>query len=75
MNGLNDERDILINGKLFQGIGVIYISEIKNWDKIINELHWTNVILTDSELPIAAKHFLFAFETADLFIKFRVFFN
>ena len=32
MNGLNDAKDILINGKLFQGIGVIYISEIENWD-------------------------------------------
>ena len=29
-NGLNDAKDILINGKLFQGIGVIYISEIEN---------------------------------------------
>ena len=32
-NGLNDAKDILINGKIFQGIGVIYISEIENWDK------------------------------------------
>ena len=29
-NGLNDAKDILINGKIFQGIGVIYISEIEN---------------------------------------------
>ena len=65
-NGLNDADDILINGKLFQGIGVIYILEIKNWDKIRNKSHWTNVILTDSELPTAAKHFSFAFETANL---------
>ena len=33
-NGLNDATDILINSKLFQGIGVIYISDIENWDKI-----------------------------------------
>ena len=26
----------------------------------------TNVILTDSEFPIAAKHFAFAFETKDV---------
>ena len=65
-NGLNDAKDILINGKVFQGIGVIYISEIENWDKIKNKSHWTNVILTDSAFPIAAKHFAFAFETADL---------
>ena len=65
-NRLSDAKDILIKGKLFQGIGIIYISEIENWDKIKNESHWTNVILTDSELPIAAKHIPFAFETADL---------
>ena len=29
-NGLNDAKDILINRKIFQGIGVIYISEIEN---------------------------------------------
>ena len=28
--GLNDAKDILINSKLFQGIGVISISEIEN---------------------------------------------
>ena len=33
-NGLNDAKEILINGKLFQGIGVIYIPVIENWDKI-----------------------------------------
>ena len=38
-NGLNDAKDILINGKLFQGIGIVYISEIENWDKIKKESH------------------------------------
>ena len=40
-NGLNDTKDILINGKLFQGIRIIYISEIENWDKI-KKSHWTS---------------------------------
>ena len=65
-NGLNDAKDILINGKIFQGIGVIYISEIESWNKIKSESHWTNVVLTDSKFPIAAKHFAFGFETTDL---------
>ena len=65
-NGLNDAKHILINGKLFQGIGTIYISEIENWDKIKNKSHWTNVILTDTAFPIVAKHFAFAFEARDL---------
>ena len=64
-NGLNDAKEILINGKIFQGIGVIYISEIENWDKIKNESHWTNLILTDTIYPVAVKHFAFGFETTD----------
>ena len=31
-----------------------------------HESHWTNIILTDSTYPIAAKHFSFGFETTDL---------
>ena len=54
---------MLINGKPFQGIGAIYISETENWDEIKNKSHWINVKLTDSLIPIAAKHFAFAFET------------
>ena len=65
-NGLNDAKDKIINGKQFQGIGIIHISEIENWDKIKNKSYWTNVILTDSAFPVAAKHFAFAFETSDL---------
>ena len=65
-NGLNNAKDILINSKIFQGIGIIYISEIGNWNKINNELHWTNVILTDTAFRIAAKRFAFGFETTDL---------
>ena len=65
-NGLNNAKDILINSKIFQGIGVIYISEIENWNKIKNESHWINIILTDSAFPISEKHFAFGFETTDL---------
>ena len=56
----------MINAKIFQGVGVIYISGIENWDKIKSKSHWTNVILTHSAHPIAAKHFAFGFETTDL---------
>ena len=65
-NDLNDAKEILINNKIFQGIGIIYISEIENLDKIKNESHQTNVILTDTIYPAAAKHFAFGFETTDL---------
>ena len=64
--GLNDAKEILINGKLFQGIGVVYFSEKKGWKLIKKTSHWTNAVLTDSKYPIAAKHFGFEFETTDL---------
>ena len=65
-NGLNDAKDVLINDKIFQGIGVIYISEIEYWNKIKSKSHWTNVVLTDSKFAIVAKYFAFGFETTDL---------
>ena len=64
-NELIDATHMLINRKLFQEIGTIYISEKENWDKIKNKSHWLNVKLTDSLIPIAAKHFAFGFETQD----------
>ena len=65
-NGLNDAKDIVINGKTYQAIEEINISEIEYWDKIKDKSHWTKVVLTDSEYPLIAKHFSFAFETTDL---------
>ena len=65
-NGLNDAKEILINGKLVQGIGVIFTSEIEDWKNIKKTSDWVNVVLTDSQYPIEAKHFAFAFETTDL---------
>ena len=65
-NGLNDAKEILINGILFQGIGVIYTSEIDGCKNIKKTSHWSNVVLTDSKYPIAARHLAFGFETTDL---------
>ena len=47
-------------------LGVIYTSEIKNWQYILGSSLWTNVTLTDSALPIAAKHFAFGFESHNI---------
>ena len=54
-NGLNDAKELLINGKSFQGIGVIFTSEIDGWKDIKKNSYWTNAVLTDSQNPIAAK--------------------
>ena len=59
INGLNNAKEILINGKLFQGIGLIYTSEREGWKNIFKKSHWTNAVLIDSKYPIAARHFAF----------------
>ena len=65
-NRLNDTKEILINGELLQGIGVIFTSEIEDWKNIKKTSDWVNVVLTDSQYLIAAKHFVLTFETIDL---------
>ena len=65
-NEKEDAKEILINGKLVQGIGVIFTSKIEDWKNIKKTSDWVNVVLTDSQYPIAAKHFPFPFETSDL---------
>ena len=45
-NGLNDAKEILLNGNLFQKIGVIYTSEIEDWKDINTTPQWTNIVLT-----------------------------
>ena len=55
-NGLNDTRDSLINGKLYKGIGVININEIKDWTKLKEESKWINIIFNNSENSTLAKH-------------------
>ena len=64
-NGLNDARDFLINGKLYKSIGVINISEIKDWTKLKGESKWIN-IFNNSEDSTLAKHLAFVFETINL---------
>ena len=65
-NGLNNTNEILINGKLVQGIGLIFTSEIEDWKNTKKTSDCVNVVLTDSRYPIVAKQFGFAFETTDL---------
>ena len=64
-NELVDVKNILINDKVFQAIGAIYTSEIENWSKIKKQSNWISVKLTDTKIPIAAKHFAFGFETSN----------
>ena len=63
---LKDAQTLFINDELFKGLGVIYTSEIENWEDIKVGSYWTAVTLTDNSIPIGAKHFSFGFETTNI---------
>ena len=65
-NSLFEAQTVFINDKKFQGLGTIYTSEIENWDDIKMLSTWTNATLTDSSIPIAAKHISLGFESQNI---------
>ena len=65
VDGLNDARDIFLNGKLYKAIGCIYTNEIEGWDKIKKKTsNWVNCKFSNSKYPFGAKHLSFEFDTA-----------
>ena len=67
VSGLNEARDILINGKVYKAIGCIFTNEIEGWDKIKKKTsNWVSCKLTNSRYPHAAKHLAFVFDTTSL---------
>ena len=65
-NSLLEAQTVFINNKNFQGLGTIYTSEIENWDDIKMVSTWTDAKLTDSAIPIAAKHISLGFESQNI---------
>ena len=72
-NSLSEAQTIFVNDKNFQRIGAVYTSEIENWNDIKRVSTWTSVKLTDSAIPIGAKHFAFGFESKNFhsLLKFQ----
>ena len=67
VTGLNEARDIFINGKVYKAIGCIYTNEIEGWDKIKKSTsNWVNCKLSNSKYPFGAKHLAFEFDTTSL---------
>ena len=69
-NGLTNEKEALINSKIYKTLGVVYLSEIKNWNLVKGESKKSQAIFTDSEYHTKSSHFGFAFKTknvSDLF--------
>ena len=67
VTGLNEARDILINGKVYKAIWCIFTNEIERWDKIKKTTsNWVSCKLTNSRYPHAVKHLSFIFDTTSL---------
>ena len=59
VTGLNEARDILINGKIYKAIGCIFTNEIEGWDKIKKTTsNWVSCKLTNSRYPHTAKQII-----------------
>ena len=60
-DGLTEAKSALINSKLCKTLGVVYLSEIKNWDLIKNDSKRAQAVFVDFEHHLSAFHFAFAF--------------
>ena len=67
VTGLNEARDIFINGKSYKAIGCIYTNEIEGWDQIKKTTsNWVSCKLSNSKYPFGVKHLGFEFDTTRL---------
>ena len=65
--GLNEARDIFINGKLYKAIGCIFTNEIEGWHSLkTTTSNWVSCKLTNSKTSFGAKHLGFEFDTTRL---------
>ena len=65
-DGLLDAKEALINSKLYKTLGVVYISEIKNWNLVKGKSRRSQADFVDSEYHTKSSHFNFAFTTKNL---------
>ena len=69
-DGLTEAKTALINSKSYKTLGVVYLSEIKDWDLIKNGSKRVQAVFVDSEYQSKAFHFAFEFtakNVSDLF--------
>ena len=71
-SNLHSAKKALINGKIYNLLGIINLNEIKNWDKIKGKSIYVNAKLDDSHYMENAKHIGFKFKTTFLteFLEF-----
>ena len=67
VTGLNEARDIFINGKLYKASGCIFTNEIEGWDNLKKTTsNWVSCKLTNSKTPFGVKHLGFEFDITRL---------
>ena len=74
-DGLSDARKIFINDKLESGIGICYLTEIKDWEIIKGESKRVQAVFSDSEnFAGQSNHLSLVFETRNLsdILKFSI---
>ena len=66
-NGLNNAKHALINKKLENKIGVCYVTDIKDWEKIKGQSKRSQAVFTDSEdIGGRTSHIAIAFTTKNI---------
>ena len=65
-NGLSDARKALINSKLYKTLGVVYLSEVKDWKLVKGESKRWQTVFVDSEYNTKSSHYAFVFSTKNI---------
>ena len=65
-DGLAEAKTALINSKLYKALGVVYLSEIKDWDLIKSDSKRAQGVFVDSKYHSKASYFAFAFTTKNV---------
>ena len=63
VNGLNNSKISLINGKILNVLAVIYVQQIKKWDSVNGSLYWVNLVLDKLKNIEKTDYFRFSFRT------------
>ena len=65
-DGLTEAKTAFINSKLYETLGVVYLSEIKDCDLIRNDSKRGQAVFVDSECHSRASHFPILFTTKNV---------
>ena len=63
---LSNAKEALINSKIEKVLGVMYLSEIKNWELAKEQTKRSQAIFTDSEYQTKLSHLAFAVITKNI---------